>query len=277
MNSKVAKTTTQPMTTGGGAKVVDVRLVDRSGRYRIGEAVRPNIQHDNGFLGQFAPEKPTATDYLQLAVWRAKLEAAEAIRPDLADATAAYRHFLDGKGADRQINYERYVWSDPSGIKTLQSILDDLKYHATVIGEDREDFDVTSDPYALGNDPAFFPYPASENWQKAIGAHVAWVSAKVGVHTDKVDLQDIFRAEVVVHVEDRYNFNPGANDIATGIPDAANGRFELTGLAHQYMNYATLRRTLQWKEGDGTNASTSGAPDDRQRRPSDNRRLRNRV
>jgi hypothetical protein len=277
MNSKVVATITQPVASGTKAKVVDVRLTNSSGRYRIEDGVSPVIKHDEGFLGKFAPEKPTSMDRLQLAAWRAKLEGAEALRPDLADATAAYRHFLGGNGVDRQINYERYVVSDPSGQKTLTSMLNDFKHHAAVIGVDREDFELTSDPYALGADPTFFPYPATENWQKAIGAHIAWVTAKVHVHTDKADLKDVFDAEVVIHIEDKYNFNPGAADIATGIPDSANGRFEITGLAHQYMNRATLRRSLTWKEGDGKDAGVSGASQSRERRPSDNRRFRNRV
>jgi hypothetical protein len=277
MNTKVVATNTQPLAAGAKAKVVNVRLTNRSGRYRIEDGVSPVIKHDAGFLGRFSPEKPTSLDRLQLAAWRAKLEGAEALRPDLADATAAYRHFLDGNGADRQISYERYVGSDPSGQKTLTSILNDFKHHASVIGVDREDFEITSDPYALGSDSSFFPYPATENWQKAIGAHFGWVTAKVHVHTDKADLKDVFVAEVVIHIEDKYNFNPGAADIATGIPDSDNGRFEITGLAHQYKNRATLRRSLTWKEGDGKDAAISGEPLSRERRPSDNRRLRNRV
>jgi hypothetical protein len=47
---------------------------------------------------------------------------------------------------------------------------------------------------------------------------------------------------MTLHAEDRYNSNPDAADIATGPPDAENGRFEQTGLAHQYMNRTTLGR-----------------------------------
>lgn len=57
------------------------------------------------------------------------------------------------------------------------------------------------------------------------------------------------RADITIHAEDRYNFNPGAKDIATGIPDSANGRFELCGLAHQYMNYGRVTRSASWMKG----------------------------
>nr|GEU80231.1 hypothetical protein [Tanacetum cinerariifolium] len=48
--------------------------------------------------------------------------------------------------------------------------------------------------------------------------------------------------DVTLHMEDRYNFSPGAVDVATGIPDAANGRFKITRLAKQYTNYTTVKR-----------------------------------
>jgi hypothetical protein len=54
---------------------------------------------------------------------------------------------------------------------------------------------------------------------------------------------------MTVHAEDRYNFNPGAADIATGTPDGANGRFEQTGLAHQYTNSGSLEREVSWSQG----------------------------
>jgi hypothetical protein len=274
-----AHSNTAPVSANKGAKIVDIRFVDRSGRYRVGPPERPPIHEDNGFLDTFLPQAPTASDRLALAEWRAKLEAAEAFRPDLADATAAYRHFLYGLGKDRSFSYERYVHNDSSGKQALQSILDDLKYQVEVIGHNRDRFQVTSDAYAIGGPDPAFPYPATENWQKAIGAHYAWVSAEVAVHTDPDDLRDVFEATVTIHAEDKYNFNPGAQDIATGIPDSANGRFEITGLAHQYTNYATLVRHVIWKEGDGSPAQTNGGSSSREdtRRPADNRRLRNRF
>jgi hypothetical protein len=90
-----------------------------------------------------------------------------------------------------------------------------------------------------------FPYPVTVNWQKALGGHYIWMSADVEVSVEG----RTFNMSLVVHAEDRYNFNPGQSDIASGIPDAANGRFEVTGLAKQYMNYSTLQRYVQWETG----------------------------
>jgi len=83
---------------------------------------------------------------------------------------------------------------------------------------------------------------------------------------------------MTLHAEDRYNFNPGMHDIATGIPDSANGEFELSGLGHQYMNYSTLVRNLTWTgTAPASDSAVAGAPSGRQRQPSDNRRARNRL
>lgn len=278
MDTSVKHVSSKTKEPYSGAKIVEVKQVDRSGRYRIGKPQRPPIHHDNGFLDQFPRRDPTAADQAAYAYWVAKVEVAEALRPDLADATAAYRHFLFGKGEDRTFSYERFVANDKSGEIVLRTILSDFRFNAEVIGVNREHFEITSDPYSIGGDSTF-PYPITENWQKAIGAHVAWVSGVIDVATDIKRGKDIFTATVTIHIEDRYNFNPGAADIATGIPDSANGQFEVTGLGQQYMNYATLVRVITWIEGEGSHAKTS-APNnsrDEQRRPENNRRIRNRV
>ena len=82
---------------------------------------------------------------------------------------------------------------------------------------------------------------------------------------------------ITVHAEDRYNFIPGVADIATGIPDDDNGVFEVTGLAHQYTNYGEMSRTVTWREGEMNNSEISDTDPDRNRRPADNRRIRNQI
>lgn len=264
------------------------RMTDTSGRYRIGPPTRPSIKHDNGFLDTFPRRAPTASDRLQFAKWVSMLEGSEALcsgptknfipscsGEDLADANAAYRHFLFGEGEDRTINYERYLKDDASGREVIPNLLRDFKQHVEIIGNDRIKFSVTSSAYSVGN-TGIAPYPATANWQKAIGAHTLWVSADVSVAAN-AKAEIIYTAEITIHMEDRYNFNPGNVDIATGVPDSANGIFEVTGLAHQYTNYATVRRQVSWREGDWSAANTKGAPTSRQRKPQNNRRIRNRT
>jgi len=275
-------------TENKGAKIVTLTMTDTSGRYRIGPPTRPNIVHDNGFLDVYETRKPSAADKLKLAQWIVILEGAEdfcvgpsaKITPgchgeELTDATAAYRHFLFGNGADRTINYERYLQDDPEGRKLMPILIRDFQEHAEIIGHDRTKFSVTSTSYPI-NKNSVGGYPSTENWQKAIGAHFVWLSADITVSAG--DTGEItYDADVTVHMEDRYNFNPGQADKATGIPDAANGRFEITGLGKQYTNFATVRRHVTWVEGTREKTAASGAPSDRQRKPQDSRRLRNKV
>ena len=67
---------------------------------------------------------------------------------------------------------------------------------------------------------------------------------------------------MVLHAEDRYNFNPGQHDIVTLIPDSDNGVFEITGLGTQFTQTSELKRRIEWKYGTlGTgNTSTATIP-----------------
>jgi hypothetical protein len=259
--------------------------------YQIGPPVRPAIRHDNGFLDRFAQRTPTLADRAKYAQWATLLEAAEAAQGipliphnDLPDALAAYRHFLYGKGADRTFSYERYIGGDLSGKTTLDNAVLDLRRGveelAASLGAFADpSFDVTSGPIACGSsDPDLadlFPYPATENWQKALGSHVIWLSGSVRFST--LLGRRSYVMSMTLHAEDRYNFNPGAQDIKTGIPDAANGVFEVTGLARQYMNYATLTRMVRWSGETVNPPVVSRISARRDRRPDDNRRARNRI
>ena len=259
--------------------------------YSAGPPLRPPILHDNGFLDKFPPEKPTAADRARYAEWATLLATAEAAQGvplvphnDLPDALAAYRHFLYGHGADRTFSYERYVQMDPSGRTTLANAILDARIGAEIVFRSRpatatRNFAITGSAIACGSDdPDFadlFPYPETENWQKAIGAHWIWLSALI---TAAVTLGvPTFHMVMTLHAEDRYNFNPGDHDIKTGIPDSANGRFEVTGLAMQYMNYSTLVRQVRWTGFTTETAVVAGAQRRRQRKPHDNVRLRNRI
>ncbi len=270
--------------------------------YTQGPANRPPIQHDNGFLqnpndpndpNPIATTRPGPGDYLALAKWRGQLELAEAAQGvpgaphnDIPDGLAAYRHFLDGGGKDRTIDYERYVAGDPSGKVMLNSATRDTQLGAEQIYSDMlakdpslagkpVTFEMTGSAIPVGGGNPGYPYPETENWQKAIGAHDIWNSAKVTVTPPtEPGGKPQFNMDMTVHMEDRYNFNPGAADIATGTMDAENGRFEKVGLAHQYMNYGTLDRQVSWGQGDVQPTSTGGGAG---RQPDDNRRVRNRT
>lgn len=270
------------------AKVVSLPMVTKSGRYTLGPPKRPDIRHDRGFLDKFPPRDPTAADRAQFAFWVAVLEGSEALcnsqtgkyidqcgNDDLSDANAAYRHFLFGNGAARNLNYERFVQGDPTGGKLIEGIFRDFQIHSEAIGANRLRFSVTGEVYGVGGKGGFVGYPETVNWQKAIGGHVVWVAAEVtvGVVGSKIR----YSANMVISAEDMYNFNPGAADVNTGIPDSANGIFEVTGLAKQYLNFGSINRTIEWSHGDGKGPVDVSGDLGRQRKPTDNRRIRNRL
>jgi hypothetical protein len=219
-------------------------------RYRLGAPSRPSsIVWDNGFLDKFKPRKATAGDYAALAKWQTKLAVAESVRFDLKEACEAYRHFLMGRGAPRTFSYESFAHNDGAGETTTANAMLDIQDGAEVVWESDKTvkkFSLTGDQIICGS-TTLFPYPETENWQKAIGGHVIWLSGDVSVAEKKGQVW--FYLDMVLHAEDRYNFNPGATDIMTGIPDSDNGTFEITGLAKQYTQTATLERIIEWRYG----------------------------
>lgn len=52
---------------------------------------------------------------------------------------------------------------------------------------------------------------------------------------------------ITIYAEDMYNFNPKQKDISTGIPDSENGRFEVVGLGHEYINKTTVFRKVDYE------------------------------
>lgn len=260
------------------------------GTYTLGPYIKPAIKHDNGFLDQFQKRAPTVSDHLQLQWWVGKLNAAEAAQGvpflphnDLSDALAAYRHFLNGQGKERRFSYERYCANDPSGKTTVRNAVADAMQAAWDLCQlrfmgktEKFSFEMTSSVFAAGGRSSWFPYPQTENWQKAIGAHNFWTHSRVDCDPPSPGMR--IQLNMTLYAEDMYNFNPGAADIATGIPDEANGIFEITGLAQQYLNVSELTRYAEWR-GKPDISSASITPNDprRERQPGDNRRLRSRL
>jgi len=186
------------------------------------------------------------------------MDGAALIRSDLSDAIAAYSHFLNGKGKAKTFSYERYVGSDESGRLTLRNAILDAQDAAIKLWQqcgEPKSFSFTGPAIPCGSSAAShsylrgaFPYPATENWQKAIGAHTLWLSGMVSVKRSVSNVKPPeFSMKLKISAEDQYNFNPGMTDIASGIPDDENGRFVVCGLAHGYRHTATLERSFNWK------------------------------
>lgn len=236
-----------------------IKMVEHSGRYSLGPPKPPEIKFDNGFLDVQPKRKPTLQDRAMLVKWLTKLNGAEALcnnglgkhledcsYGDLKDATRAYRHFLFGKGAPLTVDYERFVTTDDSGKQLMVRLREDFQYHIERIGRNRTKFSVTSELYAIGI-ARFAPYPATENWQKTLGAHVVWVSADVVVSVNGGKI--MFNANLTIHAADKYNFNPNNKDVKTKIKDEENGAFELCGFGHQFLVNGIISRVWSWEKG----------------------------
>ncbi|MGK3985110.1 hypothetical protein WME99_47620 [Sorangium sp. So ce136] len=269
--------------------------------YTIGPSTPPPIKHDSGFLDRFPRRAPTSEDWLRLSRWVITLELGEGIQRlpwvphnDLSDALAAYRHFLFGNGKDRSFSYERYVSMDPSGQKTLHNAILDACMGAEQLYESGPknhpvQFQMTGTALICGDSDPRFPYPETENWQKTIGGHAIWLSGTVDVSNEAAapsfqiaapffqTAAPFFQMVLTLHAEDRYNFKPDAQDIATGIPDSDNGVFEVTGLAQQYMHYSSMVRLVRWYKRATTNPTSTNPDPGRKRHPQDNHRVRNRI
>jgi hypothetical protein len=221
--------------------------------YKLGSPSRPSIMHDKGHL-VMPKAAPTLGDKANLLKWKTMTAGGETFRPDLVDALAAYNHFLNGKGVNRTFAYDRYVSSDRSGRTTLNNAINHIKLGVIdlwIADQSLRQFNVTGPAIPCGAssssfpDAGLFPYPETENWQKAIGAHTIWLTGKVNVSVTKNTPH--FYLIMTLHAEDMYNFNPGQKDIRTGIPDSENGRFTQVRLAHPYLNTSTLVRSVNWK------------------------------
>ena len=237
----------------------------KQARFREGPIVPPIVRHDHGFLGkgpdrsELAESKrrePTLGDKVALAGWISKLRGAQLLRPDLKEACAAYEHYLFGKGVPLILDYERFVVADASGRAVLQSALEDSRIGAVKL-HDRsmsstppaartDTFTMESNVVVVGNTDNRYPYPETENWQKAIGGHAVWIEAAVTVSLEPATNRRQFEIDVLIHADDMYNFDPEKEDIATGAPDEANGRFQECGLADEFLSAGMATRKIKF-------------------------------
>ncbi len=52
---------------------------------------------------------------------------------------------------------------------------------------------------------------------------------------------------IIISFRDKYNFNKGQKDIASGAPDDENGRFEELGWARSFETYGIMAKVVTWK------------------------------
>ena len=273
------------------------RLLGTLVDYRVGAPERPPIRHDNGFLQNpddsadpvpidTVPPTRADRDYHGSQVLEARVGGALSDVPfidrvpipftdkdqflDSPNAIDAYGHFLTGEGADRHFDYGDFVADDPSGAAVLDAVTADTRtgiealYDQAITGDpslaDRPiTFEITGGAISVGGPGSDLElYPQTDDWQKAIGGHTVWSSATVTATPGENGGPPSFTAEITVHGEDRYNFNPDQHDIETGAPDALRGRLEEVGLAHQYDHFGETTVEVNWTPGDVDSGRAGG-------------------
>ena len=204
--------------------------------YSIGPESEPSVTFDEDFVLD-PNERATWRDRLSWLRRGSQLAAVESIG-HLADATRLYRHYRSADGTDMTIDYEKAHDEDAKVRLAIQDTIAEAQREAErLAASNSSGFTMNSDARSAGH------YPETENWQKAIGAHLIWGNAVVEHCGDK------FEMSLRLHALDRYNFNRGASDIATGAPDNANGRFAVLGWASSFLTRGTVERTITWERG----------------------------
>jgi len=222
------------------------------GPFHIGAPKNPGFTYDNGFLGAIPeigyypkPRFPTPSDIRSYQYWIAKYYGARALRSDLKEALDGYGHFLGASGKPFTFNLSSYLKNDQSGALLLVNAKSIAKKSAMELLTATGTIQMTSNGFSAGGpDDDRFPYPSTENWQKAIGAFNFWMSASVSAITK--DGLTTYTMLLTINAEDRYNFNPGNVDIETGTKDEENGQFELTGLAKQFNQSGNYTEIIIW-------------------------------
>jgi hypothetical protein len=213
----------------------DVGQKTADGRYRIGDPDRPEIRFDEDFA--YGSKDSNWRDHLDKATWLAKLRGAQLLGT-MPDATQMYEHYWKNSGEPKEFDYEK-AYREDSGIRAGvdSEVTRAARAAEELIRAGNTDFPMT------GQASTAEPYPKTENWQKAVGGYQVWSHGNVRVEGNKVTM------EITVEAEDRYNFNRGQSDIATGAGDDDNGRFTEIGWAKPFDTHGTITRTVTWELG----------------------------
>ncbi|MEV5972828.1 RHS repeat-associated core domain-containing protein [Streptomyces sp. NPDC051921] len=228
--------------------------------YRVGKPVEPRVWYVDSF--PYNPKaKATAGDRASWVKWDlygvgGNLGSWTGLR-DLSDAMPMYRNYRLGKGDPMVFDYEKALREEPGvAADVADEIARAQKWAEIIQGREGESaFSMTGSAVGVAKNGT--PnYPATENWQKAIGEHRVWGSADVKVSGDK------FTMRITIHAMDRWDFNEGMTDIVTGEPDDSNGRFAELGWAKPFLTSGTATRDVTWTRGDILGGQTTGGGGD---------------
>lgn len=212
--------------------------------YTIGDATQPEYNYDDDF--PYDPDAtPTASDYFSYLKWSVIAEGVDDFGgfAGLSDAGDVYYHYMNGNGEDYEIDFEGAYYEDSNVQAAVDYYVNDLQrtVDEMIANGQQPPFSITGDLIPINGGY----YPSTENWQKTIGAYNMWISADVSI-----DSNGNIVMNTTVHEIDRYNFNRGMQDIASGTPDDVNGRFEELGWAHSFTTTGEMDLNVTWTQGD---------------------------
>ncbi|MBM7776471.1 uncharacterized protein YukE [Actinokineospora baliensis] len=244
----------QALATAAAGKVSDhgaTTLADADitttadGKYHTGPPEKPTIKFDEDFV--YDSEESGLTDHLSKARWLAQLRAAQ-LAGLMPDATKMYEHYWDNTGTPKEWDYEK-AYREDSGIRrgVDSEVTRAARAAEELIRSGRTDFSMTGAPSGAQQ------YPETQNWQKAVGGYQIWSHGNVKVEGNKVTMV------VTVEGQDRYNFNRGQADIATGASDNGNGRFTEIGWAKPFDTHGSMTKTVTWELGNPPTSLTGDA------------------
>lgn len=225
-----------------------VVYLDPNGK-QVHNANRPQFHYDSGFAN-FPKEEPTNQDRINFGKWVAKATVAQAIMPDAANA---YLHYMGNTGSHRTFALHKYINEDPSGQELLIFMKSIAMENAEGVLTSLGRITYYSQGFTVG-DIGDFSYPQTENWQKAVGAFNVYYKADLTATKNNAGGLT-YKLNLTIYGEDMYNFNPGNTDLATGTPDAVNGRFEVIGWAKGYLQSgaAKLKEPIVWDSNNSKN------------------------
>lgn len=228
---------------GDGGGLINGLPNTHDSEYALGAPTKPQNDFKDDY--QYDPNAvPTEKDRQNMTKWSAQLLGGELVRPDLDDSTALYRHYLENKGTPAEFDYSEAYNEDSHVKKSIDTEISRATQAADqMVRDGHTNFSITGDNRTVGDRDPGLPYPETENWQKTIGGYQQWSHGDVRVEGNRVYM------DITVEAQDRYNFDKGKTDIATGAPDSANGRFAELGWAKNFDTHGSITRTISWEVG----------------------------
>ena|GEM_PF-3753447 len=222
--------------------------------YKVGGIVlAPQFEHDRGFI--YDPnEEATASDYVDYSAWYAKGMAALVV-PNLHEPAKQYLNCMDGRCTDTKISYITVYNEDSTIKKYIDSEIETMKKFV----QNAYFSDGVCNSFEIIGDLQGIPNGEKEKWQKTIGAHHVYGHGKVEIDNKTL----IATMTITFYMEDMYNFNPGQQDIATGTPDAANGRFAVLGWAKEFKTAGSMTKVITWNMKDPSDIQVEKSGSDR--------------